>query len=137
MHNVGVSLPQPQATMKAMSAAVAGLTKVNATPDYVLIDGNRCPSDLCAPSRAVIGGDAKVTAIAAASIIAKVTRDRIMVQLDKDWPEYGFAQHKGYGTASHREAIHKHGPSSVHRRSFNPVKTMVGWTPPETYGAQK
>lgn len=129
-HNEIDSINILQATMKAMSTAVAALP---CKPNYVLIDGNRCPTDLAMPSQAVIGGDAKVTSIAAASIIAKVTRDRIMLSLDQQYPQYEFAKHKGYGTAAHRQLIHKHGPSEVHRKSFNPVKTIIGWTPPESY----
>jgi len=108
----------------------------SSSPDYILIDGNRCPGDLSAPAQAIIGGDAKVTAIAAASIIAKVTRDRMMLDLDKRYPQYKFAQHKGYGTALHRQLIHEHGPSEVHRKSFNPTKTLLGWTPPAGYSSK-
>ena len=78
-----------------------------------------------ATSRAVVGGDAKCLSIAAASVVAKVTRDRLVVALDAKYPQYGFAQHKGYGTAAHVAALRQHGPCPVHRRTFAPVKDMV------------
>lgn len=109
------------ATMLAMQRAVA---KLHITPDYVLIDGNRCPK-LMMPSQAIVKGDSKVAEISAASIIAKVTRDREMVELDKQFPQYGFAQHKGYPTAVHLEKIIQHGVTKFHRRSFAPVKRIV------------
>ncbi|EFJ51591.1 hypothetical protein VOLCADRAFT_87765 [Volvox carteri f. nagariensis] len=96
--------------------------------DFLLVDGNRLPKDLPVPGRAVVKGDATVSCIAAASCIAKVTRDRLMMKLDEQYPQYGFAQHKGYGVPAHMEAIRKYGPSAVHRRSFEPVKSMTGWT---------
>lgn len=110
------------ATMLAMQRAVAGLSL---TPDYVLIDGNRCPK-LPMPSLAVVKGDSRVAEISAASIIAKVTRDREMVELDARFPEYGFAQHKGYPTAYHLEKLALHGATAFHRRSFAPVKRALG-----------
>ena len=76
------------------------------------------------PSESIIKGDAKSASIAAASIIAKVTRDRLMDEYDKVYPEYGFAQHKGYGTAQHIEALKKYGPCPIHRRSFEPVRSL-------------
>lgn len=117
-------------------------------PLAVLVDGNRLPPRLSQMeammnnpahlsfaasgyrlrARAVIKGDAKSTAIAAASIVAKVTRDRVMRDAAEKWPEYGFEQHKGYGTAAHVAAIRKHGPCEIHRRSFEPIKSMVGWS---------
>lgn len=103
-----------QATFKAMRCAVETLT---ATPDYVLVDG-RDTAGLAIPCRAVVGGDALSTSIAAASLVAKVTRDRIMRRLAARHPAYGFAKHKGYGTAEHRAAILLHGPADEHRRSF-------------------
>ncbi|RWR00441.1 ribonuclease HII [[Pantoea] beijingensis] len=109
------------ATMLAMQRAVAGLSEV---PDYVLIDGNRCPQ-LAMPALAVIKGDSLVAEISAASIIAKVTRDREMVELDRQYPEYGFAQHKGYPTALHREKLIKYGATPFHRRSFAPVRNAL------------
>lgn len=109
------------ATMLAMQRAVAGL---HITPDYVLIDGNRCPK-LAMPSQAVVKGDSKVAEISAASILAKVTRDREMVELDERFPEYGFAQHKGYPTAYHLEKLALHGVTEFHRRSFGPCKSFA------------
>lgn len=111
-----------QATMKAMQRAVAGLS-VN--PEFVLIDGNRCPQ-LAMPSQAVIKGDSLVAEISAASILAKVTRDREMAELDLRYPQYGFAKHKGYPTAQHLTALQEHGPLAEHRKSFKPVKQALG-----------
>lgn len=110
------------ATMLAMQRAVAGLRVV---PEYVLIDGNRCPA-LPMPSLAVVKGDSRVAEISAASIIAKVTRDREMAELDLSFPQYGFAQHKGYPTAFHLEKLEEHGATDHHRRSFAPVKRALG-----------
>lgn len=111
-----------RATMLAMQRAVAGL---HLTPDYVLIDGNRCPL-LPVPALAVVKGDSRVAEISAASILAKVTRDREMVELDARFPEYGFAQHKGYPTAYHLEKLAQFGATEYHRRSFAPVKRVLG-----------
>ena len=111
-----------QATMKAMQRAVAGL---HIQPEFVLIDGNRCPA-LMMPSQAVVKGDSLVAEISAASILAKVTRDREMAELDLQYPQYGFAQHKGYPTAQHLAALAEHGALSRHRRSFKPVKLALG-----------
>jgi ribonuclease HII len=102
------------ATMLAMRRAVEGLEK---TPSYVLVDGNRMP-DLPVPAETIIKGDANSASIAAASILAKVARDRKLRELDKLYPKYGFSKHKGYGTKAHYEAILEHGPSPVHRMSF-------------------
>ena len=110
------------ATMLAMQRAVAGLSVV---PEYVLIDGNRCPA-LPMPSLAVVKGDSRVAEISAASIIAKVTRDREMTELDLCFPQYGFAQHKGYPTAFHLEKLAEHGATDHHRRSFAPGKRALG-----------
>lgn len=110
------------ATMLAMQRAVAGLSVV---PEYVLIDGNRCPA-LPMPSLAVVKGDSRVAEISAASILAKVTRDREMAELDLSFPQYGFAQHKGYPTAFHLEKLAEHGATEHHRRSFGPVKRVLG-----------
>ncbi|MEQ9887124.1 ribonuclease HII [Pectobacterium zantedeschiae] len=110
------------ATMLAMQRAVAGLAIV---PDFVLIDGNRCPA-LVMPSQAVVKGDSRVAEISAASIMAKVTRDREMVELDQRFPDYGFAQHKGYPTAFHLEKLAALGATEFHRRSFAPVKRVLG-----------
>lgn len=109
------------ATMLAMQRAVAGL---HITPDFVLIDGNRCPA-LAMPSQAVVKGDSLVREISAASIIAKVTRDREMAELDLQFPDYGFAQHKGYPTALHMERLALHGVTPHHRRSFAPVRNAI------------
>jgi len=109
------------ATMLAMQRAVAGLPIL---PDYVLIDGNRCPA-LPMPSQAVVKGDSLVEEISAASIIAKVTRDREMAELDQLFPQYGFAQHKGYPTALHMEKLTQHGATPHHRRSFAPVRNAL------------
>jgi ribonuclease HII len=109
------------ATMLAMQRAVAGL---HICPDFVLIDGNRCPV-LAMPSLAVVKGDSLVREISAASIIAKVTRDREMSELDVLFPQYGFAQHKGYPTALHMEKLAQHGVTPHHRRSFAPVRNAI------------
>jgi len=106
-----------QATMLAMRRAVQGL---RLKPVKVLVDGNRLPT-LDVLAEAVVGGDAKVRSISAASIIAKVTRDRLMEELHAQYPVYGFAGHKGYGTAEHLAALRQHGPCPEHRRSFAPV----------------
>ncbi|WP_109396167.1 ribonuclease HII [Proteus faecis] len=109
------------ATMKAMERAVAGLS---ITPDMVLIDGNRCPK-LPMASQAVIKGDSLVQEISAASILAKVTRDREMEELDKLYPDYGFAKHKGYPTVFHMEKLALLGATPYHRKSFAPVKRAL------------
>lgn len=103
-----------QATFLAMGRAVAELAP---PADYALVDGNRMPA-LAVPGEAIIKGDGKCASIAAASILAKVSRDRLMRALDKEYPQYGFAQHKGYGTKAHYAAIKEHGILPVHRRSF-------------------
>lgn len=110
------------ATMLAMQRAVAGLS---IEPDFVLIDGNRCPK-LRMASQAVVKGDSRVAEISAASILAKVTRDREMEVLDAQFPDYGFAQHKGYPTAFHLERLAQLGATEHHRRSFGPVKRVLG-----------
>ncbi|CCK05504.1 Ribonuclease HII [Cronobacter sakazakii 696] len=110
------------ATMLAMQRAVAGLA---VTPEYVLVDGNRCPA-LPMPSMAVVKGDSRVAEISAASILAKVTRDAEMAELDLTFPQYGFAQHKGYPTAFHLERLAEHGATAHHRRSFAPVRRALG-----------
>ncbi|PRD70525.1 ribonuclease HII [Malikia spinosa] len=106
-----------QATLLAMQRAVAGL---RLKPGLVLVDGNRLPL-LEMRAEAIVKGDAKVAAISAASILAKVTRDRGLELLDQHYPQYGFARHKGYGTAEHLQALRLHGPCPEHRRSFAPV----------------
>jgi len=112
------------ATMLAMQRAVQGLS---IQPGYVFIDGNRCPN-LSMPSEAVVKGDLRVAEISAASIIAKVTRDREMVELDKRYPAYGFAKHKGYPTKAHFEALQTHGVIAEYRQSFKPVKAILALT---------
>ncbi|QCR35197.1 ribonuclease HII [Nissabacter sp. SGAir0207] len=113
------------ATMLAMQRAVAGLA---VTPDMVLIDGNRCPA-LPMASQAVVKGDSRVAEISAASILAKVTRDREMALLDQEFPDYGFAQHKGYPTPFHLERLAQFGATAHHRRSFAPVKRALSLSP--------
>jgi len=110
-----------QATLLAMQRAVAGLSRA---PDDVWVDGNRCP-DWAWRSQAVVKGDDKVAAIAAASILAKTERDHFMRRLHDDYPDYGFAQHMGYGTAVHLAALKAHGACPQHRRSFAPVKRVL------------
>ncbi|SIS45891.1 ribonuclease HII [Neptunomonas antarctica] len=109
------------ATMLAMQRAVAALQVL---PDYVVIDGNRCP-ELPYPSEAIVKGDSKVEAISAASILAKVVRDREMYVLHEQHPEYGFNKHKGYPTAMHMAALKQHGPLPQYRKSFRPVAQLL------------
>jgi ribonuclease HII len=110
-----------QATMLAMRRAVEGL---RLKPAKVLVDGNRLPVlDMLA--EAIVKGDSKVAAISAASILAKVTRDRWCAELDAQYPQYGFAGHKGYGTAEHLQALQAHGACPEHRRSFSPVAKVL------------
>lgn len=111
-----------QATLLAMSRAVTGLP---VTAQLALVDGNCAPALAC-PVRTIVGGDASVPAIAAASILAKVARDAEMCALDAYLPVYGFAQHKGYATLAHLQALQEHGVSPVHRRSFAPVRRRLG-----------
>ena len=110
-----------QATHRAMNAALAQLDPPAA---HALMDGRLVPT-LATPQTAIIKGDAKSHSIAAASILAKVTRDRLMREYHEQWPEYGFAQHKGYGTAAHQAALEQHGPCPIHRRSFAPVRAVI------------
>jgi ribonuclease HII len=107
------------ATMHGMRRALETLGE---TPDEALIDGNHLPKSLPCPARAIVGGDASRLAIGAASILAKVTRDRMMVQLCAQYPAYGFSRHKGYSTPEHLDALRRHGPCVLHRRSFAPVR---------------
>ena len=118
-----------QATMLAMQRAVAGLPE---KPHAAIVDGNKAP-DLGCQTEAVVDGDAKSFSIACASIIAKVTRDGLMEQYDSVYPEYGFKKHKGYGTAMHVAAIREHGPCEIHRRSFEPIKSIVEYGNPFNY----
>jgi ribonuclease HII len=114
------------ATMLAMRRAIAGL---HVRPASVQVDGNRLPDlrfgDVHLEGEAIVGGDDRVAAISAASILAKTTRDRIMVELDEIYPDYEFARHKGYGTRAHFERLQQHGPCRVHRRSFAPVRDAL------------
>ena len=108
-----------QASLKAMQLAVKHLSII---PDHLLIDGNQLP-DIAFRQTCIVRGDQLCFSIAAASVIAKVTRDRMMIEFDEDYPEYGFARHKGYGTRKHLEAIRRYGLCGIHRRSFN----VTGW----------
>jgi len=110
-----------QATMLAMQRAVAGLVPA---AEHALIDGNRCP-ELGCPAQAIVRGDSLVEAISAASILAKVTRDREMLELDEAYPGYGFASHKGYPSKAHLEALERLGILPVHRLSFAPVRRIA------------
>lgn len=127
--DVGIALSDPEqidrdnilaATLDAMRRAVGELT---ASPGLVLVDGNRAPDLPCA-CQTVVKGDLKSLSVAAASIVAKVSRDRMMTRLDALYPGYGFARHKGYGTAEHLVALERLGPSPQHRRSFRPVRVL-------------
>ncbi|EOG9061578.1 ribonuclease HII [Vibrio fluvialis] len=111
-----------QATMLAMQRAVQGLA---IKPDLVLVDGNKIPQ-LPMDAQAVVKGDLRVAQISAASIIAKVVRDQEMEELDKAYPQFGFAKHKGYPTKAHFDAIEQHGVIEQHRRSFGPIKRVLG-----------
>ena len=111
-----------EATFLAMQRAIAGL---GVTPVRILIDGNALPKDLPAPAGAIIKGDLKEPAISAASILAKTERDRLMVGYDEAYPEFGFAGHKGYGTAAHANALQRFGPCPIHRTSFAPVRRAM------------
>ena len=110
-----------EATMIAMQRSVAGIVIV---PDLVLVDGNRKP-DFPYPSETIVKGDSTVPEIMAASILAKVCRDQIMLELDKEFPVYGFVNHKGYPTAEHIVALKRHGPCPHHRRKFGPVAKLL------------
>ncbi|TEA77759.1 ribonuclease HII [Allopusillimonas ginsengisoli] len=111
-----------QATMLAMRRACEGLSM---QPDKALIDGNCLPRGLACVAEPVIGGDATVKAISAASILAKTARDADCLTLHEQYPCYGFDQHKGYGTAVHLERLRQHGPCPAHRRSFSPVRRLL------------
>jgi ribonuclease HII len=110
-----------QATLLAMRRAVLALS---VTPEYVLVDGLFCP-DTGIQSEAIVQGDSKVAAISAASILAKTARDTLMLELHEQYPLYGFAGHKGYGTAAHLAALREHGACAIHRRSFKPVRNAI------------
>lgn len=107
------------ASMLAMRRALEALVP---QAEHALIDGNRCPAGLRCTAEAIVGGDARVEAISAASILAKVVRDEEMLRLHEEYPEYEFARHKGYPTVAHLGALERHGPSVCHRQSFAPVR---------------
>jgi ribonuclease HII len=111
-----------QATLRGMARSLRGL---GVAPEYALIDGNKLPRDLPCAARAIVQGDALEPAISAASILAKVERDRLMVAMDALFPGYGFAQHKGYPTPEHLAALTALGPCEQHRRSFAPVRAVM------------
>ncbi len=111
-----------RATHVAMARAIDALA---VTPDHALVDGRPVEGLPCS-STAIVGGDGVSLHIAAASVVAKVTRDRYMVELDRRYPQYGFAKHKGYGSRTHMQALFEYGPSPVHRRSFRPVREAEG-----------
>ncbi len=110
-----------RASLEAMRRAVA---RLSLAPDLVLVDGNDRVPGLACRQEAVISGDARLLSVAAASVLAKVVRDRIMERLDRVWPAYGFARHKGYGTAEHLAALSRLGPCPLHRFSFTPVRVQ-------------
>ena len=110
-----------QATFLAMNRAIEGL---EAKADFALIDGNKIPDGIKIPAAAIVKGDAKSMSIAAASILAKVSRDRLLMEYDKKYPEYQFAKHKGYGTKLHTDLIKEYGPCEIHRLSF--LKNILG-----------
>lgn len=114
-----------QASLLAMERAVAGLSQ---PPAELLVDGNRAPrfAGFAGPVRCLVGGDRSSPAIAAASILAKVARDAEMIELDRSYPDYGFARHKGYPTAAHRAALMRLGPCPAHRHSYAPVRLAAG-----------
>jgi ribonuclease HII len=109
-----------RATHRAMNDALAQLRPA---PEHALVDG-RPVKTIPVPQTAIVQGDARSYSIAAASVLAKVTRDRLMLEFDRQWPKYGFAEHKGYGTAQHLAAIAAHGPCPIHRRSFAPLRPV-------------
>ena len=110
-----------EATYLAMNRAIEGL---NIKPDFALIDGNRVPRGIKIPCETIVKGDSKSMSVAAASVLAKVTRDRLMLEYDKKYPEYNFKKHKGYGTKEHTELIKQYGPCEIHRFSF--LKNILG-----------
>ena len=110
-----------EATYLAMNRAIEGST---VKPDFALIDGNRIPRGIKIPCETVVKGDSRSMSVAAASVLAKVTRDRLMLEYDKKYPEYNFKKHKGYGTKEHTELIRQYGPCEIHRLSF--LKNILG-----------
>lgn len=111
-----------KATFLAMKKALGALKK---KPDFIILDGKFSIPNLSIEQEAIIDGDAKIFSIAAASIIAKVTRDRLMRELHEKYPDYGFDKHKGYGTKLHKERLKKFGPCAIHRKSFGPVRKHI------------
>ena len=120
--------PEEIDALNILTAAMAGMARaveaLSPAAHHALIDGNRCPK-IAVPSTALIGGDALSLSIAAASILAKTARDRIMIELDAVYPVYGFKKHKGYQAATHLEALRLHGPSPIHRRSWATIKELA------------
>lgn len=110
-----------ESTYLAMNRAIEGLS---VKPDFALIDGNRIPRGIKIPCETIVKGDSKSMSVAAASVLAKVTRDRLMLEYDKKYPEYNFKKHKGYGTKEHTELIKQYGPCEIHRLSF--LKNILG-----------
>jgi len=110
-----------EATYLAMNRAIEGLS---VKPDFALIDGNRVPRGIKIPCETIVKGDSKSMSVAAASVLAKVTRDHLMLEYDKKYPEYNFKKHKGYGTKEHTELIKQYGPCEIHRLSF--LKNILG-----------
>lgn len=110
-----------EATYLAMNRAIEGLS---VKPDFALIDGNRVPRGIKIPCETIVKGDSKSMSVAAASVLAKVTRDRLMLEYDKKYPDYNFKKHKGYGTKEHTELIKQYGPCEIHRLSF--LKNILG-----------
>ena len=110
-----------EATYLAMNRTIEGLS---VKPDFALIDGNRVPRGIKIPCETIVKGDSKSMSVAAASVLAKVTRDRLMLEYDKKYPEYNFKKHKGYGTKEHTELIKQYGPCEIHRLSF--LKNILG-----------
>lgn len=110
-----------EATYLAMNRAIEGL---NVKPDFALIDGNRVPRGIKIPCETIVKGDSRSMSVAAASVLAKVTRDRLMLEYDKKYPKYNFKKHKGYGTKEHTELIKQYGPCEIHRLSF--LKNILG-----------
>ncbi|MEM9278082.1 MAG: ribonuclease HII [Pseudomonadota bacterium] len=109
----------------ALTAMTFAITKLPVTANVALIDGRDVPTGLTNTGRAYVKGDARSLSISAASIVAKVIRDKMMMQAAQTWPQYGFEKHKGYGSKLHRDAIEKHGPCPLHRMTFSPMKTMA------------
>lgn len=110
-----------QASLLGMQQAVE---KINHHYDEILVDGNKCP-EFTQPAQAIIGGDGIIAEISAASILAKNARDRLMCELDKEFPHYGFARHKGYGTKYHMQQLQKHGPCQHHRKTYAPIQKLM------------